>query len=79
MFKKWRNEYPQSTMEFDSRFISYMPTLLFDRETLARSSANGGIANNVGTAHYFLDPVRLKFLKGGFYREYSFLHYLHFI
>lgn len=63
MFKKWKDEYPHSTADYDSRFVSYLLTILFDRETLSRSSASGGVAHNVGTAHDPLDPERLNFLK----------------
>lgn len=71
MFKKMRNHFPQSTADFDSRIVSYMLPILFDRETLSRSSANGGIANNVGISHAPLDPVRLKFLKGTLNSNYT--------
>lgn len=64
MLKQMRGEHRQSALDLDSRFVSYMLALVFDTETLKRSSANGRIANNVGIGHAPLDPVRLKFMKG---------------
>lgn len=63
MFKKWKNEFPHSTMDYDSRFVSLLLINVFNIDILRRSSATGKRACN-GVIHDALDPVLLKFVKG---------------
>lgn len=64
LLKKWNNEYPCTVQDNDYAFLSKLLDVVFGRETIARSSAYGRPANNVGTTHDALDCETLKFVKG---------------
>lgn len=62
--KIWNSRYPASTQHGDSNFILKLLDIVFDHETLVRSSVNGTRSNNSGQIHEPLEANRLKFMKG---------------
>lgn len=64
MLKKWNDSFPASSSVNDSKFVCKLLEIVFDRETLMRSSATGRLANNNGLQHEALNVERLQFVKG---------------
>lgn len=64
LFKKWNSTYPHSQLDHDSGFVTYLLTIVFDIETLRRSSALGRKPTNGKPAHDALDCEILQFVRG---------------
>lgn len=57
-------EYPLNQMDHDSRFLAHLLTIVFDTETLKRSSALGRKPTNSNIVHDALDAELLQFVRG---------------
>lgn len=62
--KRWNDEYPFSNEVNDGRFLAALLDVVFDRQTMSRSSLYGKPANNGGHIHDALNPAIMEFVKG---------------
>lgn len=69
MLKKWNDSFPMTLPEYDCTFLLHFTDGVFDRKTLATSSAYGKTSNNGGRSHAALNPARLKFVQGVIFFE----------